>query len=52
MKRMRYERQLSEGRHARPGERCPYGIAELGKRCAWLAGYHDRHGQPAPTDPA
>jgi ribosome modulation factor len=24
-------------------DQCPYGMRELGKRCAWLGGWHDQH---------
>jgi ribosome modulation factor len=24
-------------------DQCPYGVAELGKRCAWMGGWYDQH---------
>lgn len=35
---------ITQGAAAPPGSRCPYGISEIGLRCAWLAGHYDRHG--------
>lgn len=29
------------GRRAPDGAVCPYNAWELGRRCAWIAGYHD-----------
>lgn len=26
---------------AADGDRCPYPVTQIGRRCAWLAGYHD-----------
>lgn len=44
---MKYSAQEQEGRDAPVGTRCPYGATELGKRCAWLAGHYDTHGEAA-----
>lgn len=43
----RYIKEMREGRRAEAGEACPYGIDEIGKRCAWLAGHRDRYGKAA-----
>lgn len=42
-----YDRQVAEGKAAKPGIRCPYLNSELGARCAWLAGHYDAHGYAA-----
>lgn len=36
-----------EGRREIPGTKCPYGMRDMGKRCAWLAGILERHGYDA-----
>lgn len=36
-----YYREWRKGTQAADGEPCPYPIWQLGRRCAWLAGYHD-----------
>lgn len=38
-----YWREELEGAHAGIDACCPYGIDQIGKRCAWLAGYRDAH---------
>ena len=38
---MKYTQQYQEGKAALDDARCPYPIEQIGKRCAWLAGYHD-----------
>jgi ribosome modulation factor len=43
----KYYRQEEEGRNAGKNDDCPYGIHQIGKRCAWLAGFRDanrKHG--------
>ena len=37
----KYYRQEKEGRNAGKNDDCPYGIHQIGKRCAWLAGFRD-----------
>lgn len=38
----KYWEQIEEGRNAPPGSECPYGYGlDVGKRCAWMAGYTD-----------
>lgn len=42
-----YAAQELEGSMARKHDDCPYGVNEIGKRCAWLAGFRDanrKHG--------
>lgn len=36
-----------QGHSAAPGSRCPYGVSDLGERCAWLAAHYDAHGARA-----
>lgn len=36
-----YLRAQHEGAAAATGTRCPYPASDLGRRCAWLAGYWD-----------
>lgn len=31
------------GRRAKSASECPYGASDVGRRCAWLAGYWDAH---------
>ena len=40
-------RAIKEGEQAQAGSACPYGMSEIGLRCAWLAGHHDAHGREA-----
>lgn len=40
----RFIRYTEQGREAKPGSSCPYGITDIGLRCAWLAGHYDAHG--------
>jgi ribosome modulation factor len=42
-----YKQHRAEGAQAKPGSLCPYGKAEIGARCAWLAGHIDTHGKSA-----
>lgn len=42
-----YLPQQKEGEQAEPGAKCPYGLAEIGAMCAWLAGHYDKHGLEA-----
>lgn len=42
-----YDRQVAEGKAAKPGTQCPFLNSELGARCAWLAGHYDAHGYAA-----
>ena len=42
MKNHCYWRQEQEGRDAPIDAACPYGLSEIGARCAWLAGYRGR----------
>lgn len=39
--RPHYWREEAQGARAKSERDCPYGVAEIGKRCAWLAGYRD-----------
>jgi len=42
-----YAKQELEGRMAARNDDCPNGIRQIGKRCAWLAGFRDanrKHG--------
>jgi hypothetical protein len=41
------QKSIKEGWNAEAGTRCPYGVSELGERCAWLAGHYDKHGKEA-----
>jgi ribosome modulation factor len=41
----RYRKEEIEGAHAGKDARCPYGITDIGRRCAWLAGWHDEYGR-------
>ena len=43
----RYGMAWNEGWNARLGSECPYGMVQLGRRCAWLAAHRDRHGKEA-----
>lgn len=36
-----YIHEYRLGAMARDDDRCPYPISQIGRRCAWLAGYHD-----------
>lgn len=45
--RPHYWREAEQGARAKSERDCPYGVAEIGKRCAWLAGYRDAR-QAAP----
>lgn len=36
-----YAAEYRMGAYAADDDRCPYPIWQLGRRCAWLAGYHD-----------
>lgn len=36
-----YYSEWLRGTLAEDGAPCPYPIWQLGRRCAWLAGYHD-----------
>lgn len=38
------KREIEQGWNAEPGTKCPYGISEMAKRCAWLAGHYDHYG--------
>lgn len=40
----RYEPAWREGWNARADSECPYGVTQLGRRCAWLAAHRDRYG--------
>lgn len=37
----KYWAEEQRGRRALDDAVCPYNLWEIGKRCAWLAGYHD-----------
>lgn len=39
--------QGKEGENAKPGTICPYGMIDIGPRCAWLAAHYDRYGRRA-----
>lgn len=45
MKRNHHKYWVEElaGRAAQLGATCPYTHIQLGRRCAWLAGYRDAH---------
>ncbi|SNS16737.1 hypothetical protein [Pseudomonas segetis] len=45
----RYLSQQREGERALSEAECPYhaSAGELGKRCAWLAGFRDKHPERA-----
>jgi ribosome modulation factor len=49
----KYEAQYGEGRSAHEAglsfNACPYGMAEVGKRMSWLAGWYDRDGEQCGT---
>jgi hypothetical protein len=36
-----------EGWHSVASSPCPYGMDQLGPRCAWLAAHRDRYGSLA-----
>lgn len=36
-----YYSEWLKGTLAADGDACPYPITQIGRRCAWLAGYHD-----------
>jgi hypothetical protein len=36
-----------EGWYSNPSTECPYGMTQLGLRCAWLAAHRDRYGSLA-----
>lgn len=36
-----YAAEYSLGAYAADDEPCPYPLSQIGRRCAWLAGYHD-----------
>lgn len=38
---MKYALQYQMGKAASDDARCPYPIEQIGKRCAWLAGFND-----------
>lgn len=38
---MVYAAEYFMGKCAEDGAPCPYPIWQLGRRCAWMAGYHD-----------
>lgn len=38
---MKYLAEYHRGALAEDGAPCPYPIWQLGRRCAWFAGYHD-----------
>lgn len=37
----RYWQEQQAGARARSEQECPYRAGEIGKRCAWLAGFRD-----------
>ena len=49
--RMKYEREYKIGKRAAQvhssKEACPYGMAEIGRRMAWLAGWEDAYKEMA-----
>lgn len=40
----KYINQQIEGELSDSSACCPYGDRQIGKRCAWLAGFFDTHG--------
>lgn len=42
-----YKPQQIDGEKAEPGTKCPWGVTEIGARCAWLAGHYDKYGLEA-----
>ena len=36
-----YVAEYEMGAYAPDGARCPYPVSQIGRRCAWLAGYWD-----------
>jgi len=48
-RRPTYAREIQLGRKARLMDRwrdtCPYGMGEIGRRMAWLAGWEDVHNE-------
>ena len=49
----KYEEQYGEGRSAceagLSAHACPYGMAEIGKKMSWLAGWYDKDGEQCGT---
>ena len=39
-----YVKEYYKGVNSTPGSPCPYGLENIGQRCAWLAGHFDKHG--------
>jgi ribosome modulation factor len=39
----KYWPQEQLGAQALSEAECPYRVSQIGKRCAWLAGYRDKH---------
>ena len=37
----KYMRAQLEGEMAQDGAECPYSRIDIGRYCAWMAGYHD-----------
>lgn len=46
--RHKYWMQEQLGAAALSEAECPYHVSQIGKRCAWLAGFRDRHRRYAP----
>lgn len=42
-----YVAQYIDGWNSQSDDVCPWPMASLGPRCAWLAGQRDRHGSAA-----
>jgi hypothetical protein len=42
-----YESAWRQGWNAPIDAPCPYGVASIGLRCAWLAAHRDRYGSRA-----
>jgi len=43
----KFKSENKAGFNAPAGAKCPWGMADIGLRCAWLAGHYDAHGKAA-----